>query len=497
MQHLPDGFPVSPPAPGSHLLGLSPPFLGLQGVTNRYLASGLDAGDGCVLVTTTDGVESTVAAVSDHADREVGDRLGIVDATTREGDPSAVPCRVETVPSPADLTGIGIALNKLLEAHYESDVEGYRVVVDSVSALLVYAGFDRVYKFLHTVTTQIDGLGGTSITLLAADTEGTDVHRLEGLFDGVVEVRDADDGPQYRVSGHEGMTDWRSFERVDGTAPPDLVDAVAPADASTAPDASTTPDAAEIGLESPNALAEIVDAVERSRLALTLVNDAGDGDRRASLREYFERLNVDVRTASLSTEEPRDVALLHKGSDVFATSALSDLHTAIEVGTIETGRDLQGMAYPDVLEEVHRDEYSVQDGSKREMVRISRLIERRALGAGRGTLHAGFQRLDRLDDEFHTRDVYEAIAETDVTVHLYGEPGSVPNEELYTLHPAESGELSGAWFVVYDGGGADALKAAELCEETAPSRYSGFWTHRPAVVDAVTSYLDSTYGSSP
>jgi hypothetical protein len=247
-------------------------------------------------------------------------------------------------------------------------------------------------------------------------------------------------------------------------------------------------------LDSPASLREIIDAVEATGLTLTLCN-AGDGVDE-TLRDYFDRLNVTVRTATLSTDTPANVALLHRGSDVFAVSSVGDLDAAIRVNTLDTEADPSSIDAPELLNVVHRDEYSVEEGTKLELVRISRLIETRALGTGDGAIHTGFQRLNRIDDELHTRDVYERIAQAGVTTHLYGRAGHVPNEEWYSLHTADAGELADAWFVVFDGDGQDVRKGALVCEETTPGRYTGFWTYQPDVVDATLSYLEATYGAT-
>lgn len=493
MREIPDAFPSEAPSPGTHLLGRSPPFVGLQHVTMQYVASGLETGDGCVLVSTNKTAGRVVDTLGDRTTAANFDQLGIVDATRQDPADVTAPCRLESVTSPADLTGIGIAINKLLESLYASDVDGYRVVIDSVSPLLVYADFERVYKFLHAVTNQVDVVDGTSIMLISDDTEQAELHKLESLFDGNIEVRDADDDPEYRVSWHSGTTDWRPLPIESRATGGDISST---SSAGTDRSRASATDDSVPALWTADSLHEMITTMEAEQLTLTLCNYTGGAEQKAELREYFTRFNVAVRTATLSTETPTNAALLHQGSDVYATSSVSDIVAALNFEGLDTGTDLTSVVQPDVLRYVHRNEYTIEDGSKLELVRICRLIETRALDAGTGTIHAGFQRVDRLDDEFHTRELYEAIAEAGVRVHLYGAPGDLPNEELYTLHTGETDELTTAWFVVYDGGGRDALKAAEVCEETSPDRYSGFWTYRPGIVDAVESYLRTTYGAS-
>lgn len=486
-----DQFPVTSLAPGTQVLGVSPPMLGLRRLMDRYVEQGLDDGEGCVIVTTTQDAASVVASIEDRVDDEAFDRLGVIDATSQEPAPSTLPCRVESISSPADLTGIGIALSKLLESFVDADLEGYRVLVDSVSVLLVYSGFERVYQFLHTVTNQLDTIDGSSVWLLSGDTDQAQIDRFVGLFDGVLEARESPEGPEYRFRRSGGAEGWHPLPVA---ALPDADPGDGRAVAETDPDAGGA-GTSRPGLASAASLREIIDAIDAAGPTLTLCNFTGDEEVEEAIRAYFRRHNVTVRSATLSTDTPSDVALLHRDSDVLAASGVPEVYAAIDVDLSADADEVSPLVEPAVLEHVHRNEYTVEDGTKLDMVRISRLIETRALHLGRGTLHAGFQRLERIRDEFDTRELYEAIARAGVSVHLYGRPGDVPNEDLYTVHPIDSGEIADAWFVVYDGGGEDVQKVAELCRETRPEHYSGFWTYQPAVVDTIASYLTETYAA--
>jgi hypothetical protein len=53
---------------------------------------------------------------------------------------------------------------------------------------------------------------------------------------------------------------------------------------------------------------------------------------------------------------------------------------------------------------------------------ISRCLERRSWQAESGTLGGSFQWLSRIFGERGTRFVYETLAESPVTTHLYGSP---------------------------------------------------------------------------
>lgn len=478
MQDALDALPVDARAPRTHLLGASPPMVGLRQLGYEFVGRRLTAGDQGLVVTTDQGAGAVTDAIRDHVDTDDLERLGIIDATGQDPPPDLV-ARVESVGSPADLTGIGIGLTKLREAG--NDDPG--VLVDSVSSLLVYSGFDRVYEFLHAITNRIGAAGGSSLCLLSSDTNEQGLSRLESLFDGVLEARTGEAGPEYRLRGRDGSGEWLPLGTAGEAQPPVEHPAGADREDSTA-----------ALLEPPGSLQEAIESVQAAGLTLTLVNRSEGAEWVADLETYLGRQNVAVREAELSTATPKNAAILHRGADVIATSAIADIHAAISLEALESP-DPADVTRPDVLADVHRNEYAVADGSKLDLVRISRLIESRALEAGFGTLHGGFQVLERIEDDLQTRDLYERIARRGVTVHIYGRPGPVPNEELYTLHPAEDRELAESWFVVFDGGGADRWKAALVCEETAPGRYTGFWTYQPPLVDEIAAYLDRVYGT--
>jgi hypothetical protein len=448
-------------------------MLGLRRLAYRYVARGLADGEGCVVVTT----DRSAADVAERL-REAGvaatDRVGVVDAT---GQAPTADLPVETVGSPADLTGIGIGVSKLLEQLHDAGVDGYRVLLDSLSTLLVYAEFERVYQFVHTLTGRIGDVDGRSLTLLSSDTDGGALGRLQGLFDGVLELREGDDGAEYRVRGGaaDGDAGWQPIA-LEPAAP----DGAAP---EATPAGRADPELLA-ALESVASVGEMIEAVSAAGHTLSVLNHTGGPLEEVSAA--LSRFNVDVRTVELPTDTPADAAVLHCGGEVVACCPVAELQDAVRL-------DGEGGVRPDVLEQAARDEYTVEDGGKLRMVRISRLVERRALETGTGTLHAAFQRLDRLADELDTRALYESIADTDVTVHLYGAEGEVPESERYVLHRRDTPELSDAWFVVYDGGDRPDRAAALVSEETAPGRYSGFWTYQPALVAAVEDYLSSRY----
>jgi KaiC/GvpD/RAD55 family RecA-like ATPase len=102
------------------------------------------------------------------------------------------------------MTGIGIKLSEFLETFYERrGLQENRVLMHSISTLLMYSDLQTVFRFLHVFTGRIqsaDGLGLYVVDSSAHDTQT--MNTLKQLFDGVIEVdRDDDDEQVVMTAG--------------------------------------------------------------------------------------------------------------------------------------------------------------------------------------------------------------------------------------------------------------------------------------------------------
>lgn len=117
---------------------------------------------------------------------------------------------VNYVTSPGDLTGIGISLSGRLADWDKGDVRDPRIMLSSLSTLLMYASLKQVYRFCYVVTGRIrlvNGVGVFTIDTNSGSREATET--LQGLFDAMIELREGDDGPQVRVRGGSfGPKQW-------------------------------------------------------------------------------------------------------------------------------------------------------------------------------------------------------------------------------------------------------------------------------------------------
>lgn len=178
-------------AAGTNLLVTGPPLTGKRQLAMQCLAAGSNDGDGAIIVSTRDSAArvladyETLLAAPDEA------LVGVVDAVTRHMGQSVEDTdRVKYTSSPTDTSALGIKFSEFIESYYaERGVEKNRVLLDSLTTLLLYTNLQTVFRFVHLFTSRIenaDALGVCTMESTAHDDETTST--LRQLFDGVVEV---------------------------------------------------------------------------------------------------------------------------------------------------------------------------------------------------------------------------------------------------------------------------------------------------------------------
>jgi KaiC/GvpD/RAD55 family RecA-like ATPase len=182
--------------PGTNVLVSGPPLSGKRSLCLDILASGVENDEGAIIVTTKDGADRVLSDFETRTPYE--DRpVAVVDCVTRQQGVSDVrdDDRIKYTSSPVDMTGIGIKLSEFLQGFYQNrGIERNRVMLHSLSTLLMYADLQTVFRFLHVFTGRIqsvDGLGVFAIDDSAHDDQT--MNTLKQLFDGIVTTQE--DGP--------------------------------------------------------------------------------------------------------------------------------------------------------------------------------------------------------------------------------------------------------------------------------------------------------------
>ena len=193
MYDLGSAFGNATLAPGSNLLVSGPPLSGKRRMALEILAERSDRGEGVIIVTTRDSANRVLndyeALVSDPESVDIG----IVDCVTKhQGQTARDTNIVKYASSPEDMTGIGIKFSEFVEEFQtERGVENVRVLVDSLSALLMYSDVQTVFRFMHVFTSRIenaDAMGLHTMESTAHDDEA--LNTLRQLFDHAVSVED-------------------------------------------------------------------------------------------------------------------------------------------------------------------------------------------------------------------------------------------------------------------------------------------------------------------
>ncbi|THE66193.1 recombinase RecA [Salinadaptatus halalkaliphilus] len=205
MYDLVDSVPVDEIDPGTNVLVAGPPMTGKRSLVFENLVRGLEQGEGSIVVTTKDSADKVLDEFTGQAESD-GSNIGVVDCVTKQRGIGTVDDdpRIKYASSPVDMTGIGIKLSEFLQEFYEGrNVTENRVLLHSVSTLLMYSDLQTVFRFLHVFTGRIqsaDALGLYVIDSTAHDDQT--MNTLKQLFDGIITLEaDTDDEPAIRTAG--------------------------------------------------------------------------------------------------------------------------------------------------------------------------------------------------------------------------------------------------------------------------------------------------------
>ncbi|PSP33346.1 hypothetical protein BRC64_03890 [Halobacteriales archaeon QH_10_67_22] len=242
-------------------------------------------------------------------------------------------------------------------------------------------------------------------------------------------------------------------------------------------------------------LGQVIDDLAATHRSLLVVNDDGDDGRLAAVLDYFEVVEPERVTAP---GLPASTLVVTDGQQCLSAASVDDVHDYLfgywdaERGTDDIPSDL-ATRVQGFLTALDGRVCTVEEAGKVPMVRISRHIEQRAHTRGSGSIHAGFQRLSRLDNERHTLDAYRRLAAAGVETHLYGvDDGRPPTVDGMTVHADPDGSVVGDyWFVVDDGDGDPAAGGALLTREVDSGVFEGFWTFQAEHVADILDRLES------
>jgi len=199
--------------PGTNLLVSGPAMSGKRELLLRILARGAEDDEGAIVVTARDPAEEVIEDYQSHVDGE--GYIRVLDAVSSRSGSPAESAAVRHVSSPGDLTGMGIEFSELARAAQADGVDRLRIGFDSLSPLLMYVDLQRLFRFLHVFTSQIQSRDWFGLFAIDPDSHDAQVvNTISQLFDGVIEIRVADDGArEARVRGLDSSpTAWQPLQ---------------------------------------------------------------------------------------------------------------------------------------------------------------------------------------------------------------------------------------------------------------------------------------------
>ncbi|PSQ45363.1 hypothetical protein BRD17_01570 [Halobacteriales archaeon SW_7_68_16] len=197
-----------------NILIAGPPMSGKRELLLRLLAAGNRRGESVIYVSLRDNAR-TIGTEYEAYVTDDRRQLGIVDCVGDRPASDVSGISVATINSPSDLTGIGIEASKLIERGVtQGDVN---LGVDSLSTLLLYAEFEPAFRFLHVLTGRVSAVDGLGLYLLDPTTiEEEQFRQLQTLFDGMIELRETDEGSrELRARGLGDIPEnWRRYDGI-------------------------------------------------------------------------------------------------------------------------------------------------------------------------------------------------------------------------------------------------------------------------------------------
>ncbi len=203
MYELPDVLPDTELSPGTNVLISGPSLSGKRTLAYEILAVGANSGQGSIVVTTKDSAEKVLSAFADLVEGEPP--IGVVDCVTKQRGIGAVEddSTVKYASSPVDMTGIGIKLSEFLEEFHDGrGLTENRILLHSISTLLMYSNLQTVFRFLHVFTGRIQSVDGVGVYVIDSTAhDAQTMNTLKQLFDAVIELEGDADNPTIRTSG--------------------------------------------------------------------------------------------------------------------------------------------------------------------------------------------------------------------------------------------------------------------------------------------------------
>lgn len=206
-----DSVPVRPVPAGSTVLVVGPALSGGEELALSLVADSIGTDEAGLFISTNTTGEKLLKTCHRTHGSPSDAQLGIIDCTGQDASQpeSEIPIRYV---SQSDLTGISIEYTALHESLAANAADGrIRTGLISLSSLLMYVDLKTVFQFTQTLAGRISTTGGLGVLAIDPTIHDTqDVNTFAQIADGLIELREADDGTELRTQGLPDQPDgWR------------------------------------------------------------------------------------------------------------------------------------------------------------------------------------------------------------------------------------------------------------------------------------------------
>lgn len=172
--------------PGTSILVFGNVFSGKDILYKQFIREGLRKDEICILISTN----TTLNKIMEDFKESKLENFGIISCfTTRfEGDTKTpFPHNIRFVNNPSNLKIIIAQLDELLKLLKVDNTVNIRIVLDSVSTLLMYSKLRNLFKFLHKLTITVKSTNALLLMFLEKDVhEEIEVKSIQQLTEGVI-----------------------------------------------------------------------------------------------------------------------------------------------------------------------------------------------------------------------------------------------------------------------------------------------------------------------
>ncbi|AXV38397.1 MAG: hypothetical protein CIT01_09375 [Methanobacterium sp. BRmetb2] len=179
--------------PGTNILISGDLFSGKDVFSKKFVTEGLSDGEACIYISTNESAEK----ILDDLTGLNLENLSIIDCvSSRFGATVELPFseQIRYVESPVDLTMMMVATNEFMDLYTNNrNIRKIRIVLDSISTLLMYSSLRTIFKFLHVLTTRVKTVGAVCLVLMEEGAhDEIEIKTIQQLMHGLISLNGGD-----------------------------------------------------------------------------------------------------------------------------------------------------------------------------------------------------------------------------------------------------------------------------------------------------------------